>query len=76
MSTINKIIPVYIALESDTQHLTLKKDSVRFEKSEKSNERKIIKEVDQRVGKLFKILLVGDTDVGKTAISIRFAEPA
>ena len=69
--SINKIILVYIALESDTHHLTLKKDSVRFEKS---NERKINKKVDPRDRKLFKILLLGDSGVGKTAIWVRYAE--
>ena len=69
--SINKIILVYIALESDTHHLTLKKDSVRFEKS---NERKINKRVDPRDRTLFRILLLGDSGVGKTAITMRYTE--
>ena len=69
--SINKIVPVHIALESDTHHITIEKDSVRFKKS---TERKSSNRADPRDQKLFKICLVGDCGVGKTAINIRYAE--
>ena len=67
VSTMNKIIPVSIALEPDTRHFTSKNDSVS---AEKSTERKIF----MRGRNLFKIVLVGEMGTGKTAIMVRYID--